>query len=190
MAEQIVDVALIVTRALEACGIPYTIGGSLASSFSGEPRFTQDVDILVRLENPQIARLVSALGPAFYADADAIRRAIAQRSSVKVIHIATSIKVDLFFAGASALDEHQLRRSERRRIAATEDGFANFHSHDDILLQKLLWYRTGGEVSDRQWRDVQAIVIKQGSRLDLGYLRTTAAEVGLTGLLTRLIGDA
>jgi len=79
-------------------------------------------------------------------------------------------------------------RSARRRIASTEDGFANFHSHEDILLQKLLWYHTGGEVSDRQWRDVLAIVIKQGSRLDLDYLRTTAAEAGLTALLTRLLG--
>ncbi len=188
MADQIIDIALTVARALEACGIPYTIGGSLASSFSGEPRFTQDVDILVRLEPPQIAPLMSALGSAFYADADAIARAVARHASVNIIHIATSIKVDLFIAGASPLDEHQLRRSARRRIASTEDGFANFHSHEDILLQKLLWYHTGGEVSDRQWRDVLAIVIKQGSCLDLDYLRTTAAEAGLTALLTRLLG--
>ena len=85
---------------------------------------------------------------------------------VNLFHIASSIKVDVFVAGGSLLDEHQLRRSERRRIAASDDGFANFHSHEDILLQKLLWYRAGGGVSDRQWRHVQAMVIKQGRRLD------------------------
>jgi hypothetical protein len=61
-------------------------------------------DILVRLEHPQIAPLMSALGSAFYADADAIERAVARHGSVNVIHIATSIKVDLFVAGASPLD--------------------------------------------------------------------------------------
>lgn len=188
MTDQIIDVALIVARALEACRIPYTIGGSLASSFSGEPRFTQDVDILVGLEDHHVDPLVAVLGPAFYADTDAMHRAIARRRSVNLIHVATSIKVDLFVAGGSPLDHHQLRRSERRQIAAGPDSFANFHSHEDILLQKLFWFRAGGEVSDRQWRDVQSIALKQGRRLDVSYLRQTAPEAGLLDLLERLLG--
>ena len=190
MADQIIDVALMVTRALESCGVPYTIGGSLASSFSGEPRFTQDVDVLVSLQLPQVDPLIARLGAPFYADADAIRRAIAQRSSVNLIHISTYIKVDLFVAGGSALDDGQLRRRQRRQVAANPDAFAYFHSHEDILLQKLLWYRAGGEVSDRQWRDAQAIVLKQGARLDLAYLRTTATGAGLLDLLDRILDEA
>ena len=188
MADQIIDVALMVTQALESCGIPYTIGGSLASSFSGEPRFTQDVDVLVSLQSTHVEPLVALLGPVFYADVDAIRRAIAQRSSVNLIHIPTSIKVDLFVAGGSALDDYQLRRRQRRQVAAKPDRFAYFHSHEDILLQKLLWYRAGGEVSDRQWRDAHAIVLKQGDRLDWAYLRTTAEKTGVLDLLDRILG--
>ena len=176
-----------VTGALEISGVPYTIGGSLASSFSGEPRFTQDVDILVDLQQQQVEPLMTALGSAFYVDSDALRRAARERSTVNVIHIPTNIKVDLFVAGGSTLDEGQLRRRVRRQLAADPDAFAYFHSHEDILLQKLLWYRMGGEVSDRQWRDAQAIVLKQGDRLDQAYLRSTAAESGLLHLLDRIL---
>jgi hypothetical protein len=187
MADHIIDVAVLVTRGLDACGIPYTIGGSLASSFSGEPRFTQDVDILVDLRPHQVASLITALGTAFYADADALSRAIVHRSSANLIHIATSVKVDLFVVGGSVLDDGQLRRRQRRQVAANPEAFAYFHSPEDILLQKLLWYRAGGEESDRQWRDAQAIALKQAERLDLDYLRTTAARAGLRDLLDRIL---
>jgi hypothetical protein len=187
VADQIIDVTLMVTRALEACGIPYTIGGSLASSFSGEPRFTQDVDILVSLQPAQVEPLIATLGTPFYADTDALCRAASHRSSVNLIHIPTNIKVDLFVAGGSALDAAQLRRRQRRQVATNPDAFAYFHSHEDILLQKLLWYRAGGEVSDRQWRDARAIVLTQADRLDFAYLRTTAASTGLIDLLDRVL---
>ncbi|NQW04686.1 MAG: hypothetical protein HQ485_11740 [Acidobacteria bacterium] len=187
MADSIVDIALLVTRALDACGVAYSIGGSVASSFSGEPRFTQDVDILVDLAAPQIDPLLAQLGAAFYADADAIRRAVARRSSVNLIHMATSIKIDFFVAGASPLDAPQLRRRQHRQVASNPDAFAYFHSHEDILLQKLLWYRSGGEVSERQWRDVQAIVLKQGGRLDLAYLRDVGSQAGVLDLLDRAL---
>jgi hypothetical protein len=99
----------------------------------------------------------------------------------------TNIRIDLFVAGGSPLDTGQLRRRQRRQVAADPDAFAYFHSPEDILLQKLLWYRTGGEVSDRQWRDARAIVLRQGNLLDLAYLRTTAAETRLADLLERVL---
>jgi hypothetical protein len=60
----------------------------------------------------------------------------------------------------------------------------------DILLQKLRWYRRGGEVSDRQWRDIAAIVRVQGRRLDREYLRESAGILGVSDLLERALGDA
>ena len=60
----------------------------------------------------------------------------------------------------------------------------------DILLQKLRWYRRGGEVSDRQWRDIAAIVRVQGRRLDREYLRENAGILGVSDLLERALGEA
>jgi hypothetical protein len=182
-----IDTALLVVRQLDAMGIPHTVGGSIASSFAGEPRSTIDIDIVAALEARHAEPLVSALSDDFYIDVDALRRAIRARSSVNLVHRATQLKVDLFVAGGTPLDARQLAR---RRLVDLGDGRRLYvHPPEDILLQKLRWYRLGGDVSDRQWRDVTAIVRVQGARLDLAYLREGAAILGVSDLLGRVLAD-
>ena len=179
--------ALIVTRHLDALQIPHTVGGSIASSFAGEPRSTVDIDIVVALEERHVDALVAALSPEFYVDADALRRAIRTHSSTNLIHQATQLKVDLFVAGGTPLDASQLAR---RQAVDLGDGRRIFvHPPEDMLLQKLRWYRRGGEVSDRQWRDVAAIVRVQGLRLDREYLREGAGILGVSDLLGRALAE-
>jgi hypothetical protein len=184
-----VDAALAVTAALDACDIPYTVGGSLASSFSGEPRASIDADILIDMTANQIASFIDALGDAFYADATSLARAIATRTSTNLIHRQSGVKVDLFVAG-SELDQRQLQRRRRVLVQSEPDRFLYVHSPEDILLQKLHWYRLGGEASDRQWRDVLSVIVVQASRLDRDYLTTTATMVGLSDLLERAFRQA
>jgi hypothetical protein len=180
--------ALLVVRHLDAMQIPHTIGGSIASSFAGEPRSTVDIDIVVALEERHVEALVAALSAEFYVDADALRRAIRTRSSANLIHQATQLKVDLFVAGGTPLDARQIAR----RLAVDLGDGRRLHVHppEDILLQKLRWYRRGGEVSDRQWRDIAAIVRVQGGRLDRDYLREGAAILGVTDLLDRALAES
>ena len=64
-----------------------------------------------------------------------------------------------------------------------------FHSPEDILLQKLRWYRLGSETSDRQWRDVLGIVRVQAGRLDAAYLRRGATILGVEDLLTKAMSE-
>lgn len=186
-SSDLLSVALAVSAALELCGVRYSIGGSLASTFTGEPRSTLDVDILVELPASRIDEFVRVLGDEFFADPDAIARAVHARSSVNIFHRLTSIKVDLFIAGDSVLDRSQLARRSRVRLSA---GDLYVHTAEDILLQKLLWYRLGGEVSDRQWRDILGIIAVQGDRLDQRFLESTAHAAGLDDLLRRALGDA
>ena len=91
------------------------------------------------------------------------------------------LKVDLFVAGGTPLDAQQLAR--RQRVTLSDGRDLHVHPPEDILLQKLRWFRLGGEVSDRQWRDVLAIVRVQGDRLDRVYLRQNAPALAVADLL-------
>lgn len=116
---------------------------------------------------------------------DALRRAVDTRSSTNLIHQATMLKVDLFVAGGTPLDAQQLARRQRVSLGDGRDLYV--HPPEDIVLQKLRWFRLGGEVSDRQWRDVVAIVRVQGERLDRDYLRRHAPAVAVSDLLERVL---
>ncbi len=180
-----VRVAQIVGKALEACGLRYLVGGSLASSLSGEPRSTMDVDLVVELKEADIVPLIAALGEGFHTDADLLRRAIRQGSSANLIHYASSIKVDLFVVGGSPLDREQMDRRQRVGISSDPDDYIYTYTPEDILLQKLRWYRMGDETSDRQWRDILGIVRVQEHRLDEAYLHRGAGILGVSDLLER-----
>jgi len=183
-----IQIALRVAEALESCGLRYLVGGSLASSLSGEPRSTLDVDLVVSITEKDVPTFVDKLGDEFYADPDSLRRAIRDRSSTNIIHYATSMKVDLFVVGGSVLDEQQMNRRHRVLVANDPDRHLYFYTPEDILLQKLSWYRAGSEVSDRQWRDILGIILVQ-SRLDEQYLRDGAQRLGVVDLLERAMRE-
>jgi hypothetical protein len=61
---------------------------------------------------------------------------------------------------------------------------------EDTILAKLEWYRLGGEVSDRQWRDILGVFIVQAGRLDLDYLQKWAAELNVTDLLQKAMKES
>ena len=107
-----------------------------------------------------------------------------ERSAANLIHHDSSVKIDLFVAGGTPLDSQQIARRLRVELAGR---VLYVHPPEDILLQKLRWYRKGGEVSDRQWRDITGIVRVQGARLDRDYLHRNAPALDVTDLLERAL---
>jgi hypothetical protein len=116
-----VAVALAVVQVLDACGLRYLVGGSLASSHSGEPRSTLDVDIVVAMRTSDVDRVAKALGGEFEVDDSAVARAVRERSSVTIFHRASAVKVDLFVMGESPLDEEPMNRRQRVQVTAAPD---------------------------------------------------------------------
>jgi len=79
----------------------------------------------------------------------------------------------------------------RRRSVEVRPGRRLFvKSPEDTVLRKLLWYRQGGEVSERQWRDVVEVLRQSRAVLDVAYLDAWAGRLGVEGLLERARGEA
>lgn len=179
-----------VVRTLEVLGLDYLIGGSLASSLHGIPRSTQDADLLVDLPSARVAELVAALEGRFYVDEERVHEAVSREASFNVIHLATMFKVDLFVLGQDPLGRSEMRRRERHRIGEPPEAEAFVATAEDTVLQKLLWYRLGSRVSDRQWLDIIGVLQVQGERLDQRYLGRWARGLGLESLLQEALLEA
>lgn len=181
------DVAILVARAFESLGLRYLIGGSLASSLHGMPRSSYDADLLAELPPARVVDLVRLLETDFYIDAGMIRECLRRRVSFNVIHYDSAFKVDIFVLVDDPLAQVEMTR---RQLHQTRIGAAYFATAEDMVLQKLLWYRAGGETSERQWLDVLGILKIRAATLDLEYVHEWADRVGIRDLLDRAVADA
>ena len=179
-----------VINAFEQLDVPYYIGGSVTSSIHGIPRSTVDVDLVAALQTQQVSALVNTLQAAYYIDAEMIREALSRQASFNLIHLETMLKIDVFILKNTAYDREAFQR--RRKDLVDEELRLEFYlaSAEDIILNKLDWFRMGGHVSDRQWYDVLGVLKVQQDALDLSYLRHWAAELNLSELLERAFQDA
>lgn len=184
------EITLLVTSTLEEMEIPYVIGGSLASITHGVIRNTQDADIVADIQPDQISRFTNALKAEFYVDPLSIMDAILQRSSFNLIHLGTAFKVDVFLPKESAFARMQMERRRRRILQEEPERTAWVTSAEDIILAKLEWFRLGGEVSERQWRDVLGVLKTQGALIDKAYLHHWAGEIGVLDLLERAFNES
>ncbi len=181
--EGIIDVALRVADALEVVGAAYFLGGSLASSIDGEPRATNAIDFVVDVPAGRIGDLVRELGSDFEVDVAMLRDAILHGRSANVFYLPLVLKIDIFGHAHGPFDEMEF---SRRRTVAVRDGRALYvKSPEDTILRKLLWYREGGGVSDRQWRDVLGVLRAWAGKLDDAYLRSWASRLQLAPLFER-----
>lgn len=182
-------VLLQIVNAFDAIGIDYVVVGSLASSIHGDYRASADIDVIADLGSDQIEPLVNALKDDFYIDDFAVRKAVKHGRSFNAIHLTAIFKVDIFVA-TSVLAKQQLARRELHSLTSGIPRSVWVATAEDTILAKLHWYRLGGEISELQWRDVMGVLATQGSRLDLGYLRLWAEQIGVLDLFERALDES
>ena len=188
--DEILEITFHVVETFDRLGIPYLVGGSLASSLHGIPRATQDVDLVVRMTHRHVAGLVVVLRPAFYLDESAIHDAVEQHASFNLIHLRTLLKADVFVGKDDEASRAQMERRQRYEIGTEPRRALVVASAEDVVAQKLYWFRLGDEVSDRQWSDAIGVLRVGGAGLDLDYLRRAATLLGVEDLLRRALDQA
>ena len=174
-----------VAELLERLGIPYHVGGSVASSAHGMYRASADIDFVIDPTSDQLEALARALDSEFYVSRSAIAEALSRRSTFNAIHDQTSFKIDFFIKGATRFDAEELRRSIRQAVGDERGHMVLLKSPEDTVLRKLEWFRRGGEVSERQWQDVLSILAAARGQLDRTYLERWSQELGIADLLDR-----
>jgi hypothetical protein len=176
-------VALAVARILERLGVPYVTAGSFASSVHGEPRSTDDVDVVADLHIAHAAELIAALREQWYVSEQAV-------GDANAVHLATGVKVDVFVVGSDRFDAQRVERGRTVQVGPDPGAQLRVDTAEHTVLRKLEWFRRGGETSDRQWRDVVGVLRVQGARLDRRELDHWAERLGVSDLLARALSDA
>jgi hypothetical protein len=180
-----------VVAVLKRLGVTYYLGGSIVSSAYGMARSTLDADLVADLAERHVRPFVDSLGDAYYANAQAISDAIARKSCFNVIHLAAMFKIDVFAVKDRPYDRVALGRIRSDTLALEPPTPAFFlASPEDVVLNKLEWYRLGAEVSERQWQDVLGVLKVQRDSLNRAYLAKWAEELGVAGLLEQAWNEA
>jgi hypothetical protein len=161
---------------LDSLAIDYMIVGSHASVYYGEPRFTQDVDVVIELAPSQLPRLLERFPLAeFYVSEDAAREALAARGQFSIIHGASAVKIDVFIGKDTDYD--RVRFARRQQLPLVHGRHAYFARPEDVILYKFLYFRDGG--SDRHLRDIAGMLAVSGPEIDVAYVADWAGRLGV-----------
>ena len=171
------DLLRYVASVLEKLGLRYFVTGSVVAIFFGEPRFTNDIDIVVDLKPERIQEFCSEFPQTdFYLSEEAVRRAVRQHSQFNIIHPASGLKVDVMIPSASPFNSSRFSRTTRIKPAPDYD--AVFSSPEDVILKKMEYYREGG--SDKHLRDIAGILKISADLIDRTYIADWAARLELS----------
>jgi hypothetical protein len=173
------ELVVLLVRTLERLGVPYQLTGSTATVSYGEPRFTNDIDVVVNLLPAQVGAFAAAFPePGFYVSEAAIRDAVRQRHQFNVLHPESGLKIDVILLPDNESARSQWQRSVRLPVAPGVE--ASFVSPEDVILRKAEYYREGG--SEKHLRDIAGVMKIQGQRLDRRYVEEWANRLGLADI--------
>jgi hypothetical protein len=161
---------------LEQAGIPYALVGSVASSIYGEPRATNDLDMVIQIGTDDAAKLVAAFPAEFFyvppVEVVLVELGRAHGAHLNIIALEGMTKADLY--PLPTLQRAWFERRRRLEVAGRQIWVA---APEAVILNKLLFYREGG--GEKHLRDVQAMMMALGDSLDRAWLMQEARRIGV-----------
>jgi hypothetical protein len=171
-----VEVLRRIAPKLEQSDIPYMITGSIAASYYGLTRATQDLDIVISA-TPEKLRALIPLFPKreYHAELQDALDAHRSQSMFNVLDMGRGWKIDFIFQKRGPFHEEAFRR----RGAANFEGIPTFViSKEDLIIAKLEWSAMGE--SERQVKDAATVLQKRVHTIDRPYIERWVRELGLT----------
>lgn len=173
------ELSLFVER-LEAIGAPYMVTGATAAILYGQPRVTNDLDVVLSLDDASRGALLRAFPETdFYVPPESVIRteqARTQRGHFNLIHHESGYKAYIYLTGADPL--HAWALPLRRRLRWNENAEMAVASPEYVVLRKLEYYREGH--SAKHPADIRAI--REVTGVDEAMLAPWIERMGL-GLL-------
>lgn len=169
----------IFTRKLEELQLRYVVTGSLAAIYYGEPRMTNDVDIVLLLGRDDAVRIEKAF-PAgeFYCpprEVIEMEQAREQRGHFNLIHHETGFKADIYLVGRDKLHVWALKRA---CIAKLDEDTIRFAPPEYVIVRKLQFFREGG--SEKHLRDISRMIDSLGEDWSMTTLKELIQNHGLS----------
>src|SRR4030067_1457193 len=166
-----------IVEVFERLQIPYLVTGSVASMAYGEPRLTNDIDIVAAIEVRHMQGLLKAFPEdEFFVTEEMIKDAISNLGQFNIIHPASGLKVDVILKRNSPFDNSRFSRS--RRIHPAESYEAYFAAPEDVIIKKMEYYKDGG--AEKHLRDITGILRISGDEIDPVYITEWSERLGLT----------
>ena len=164
------------TQVFHRLGLRYLVTGSTATILYGEPRFTNDLDVVVDLPEEAVPVLCREFpSPDFYLSEPAAIEAVRGRRQFNIIHPTSGLKIDVIVASDSDFDRSRLSRG--RMLPVVSSGSVWVASPEDVIVKKLQYFREGG--SDKHVRDIVGVLRIRGEEIDHTYLEKWIAHFGL-----------
>ncbi|SFI15885.1 hypothetical protein [Planctomicrobium piriforme] len=166
----------LVVQELDRLELHYFVTGSMATIAYGEPRFTNDIDIVIQLPISNTDQFCASFPPPdFYCSPAAAREAVLKQRQFNIIHPASGLKIDVMIPADTEFNQSRMDR--RVHIRGSDEFAAWFASPEDVILKKLLYYQEGG--SEKHVRDILGVLKVRGSQIDLAYLSHWAQKLGV-----------
>ena len=175
-----------IINVFDEMGISYYLCGSLASSAYGLSRTTQDIDLVSDISMGHVNSFVEKLKEKYFIDAEMIRDAIKSETSFNLIHLDTMFKIDIFILKVDSYSKTSFNRIQEDSLDQGKDSLKIFiSSPEDVILSKLIWFKLGSEISERQWLDILGVIKIQGDNLDKEYLIQWSKQRDIYDLLRK-----
>jgi len=170
---------------LNEVGIAYMITGSTASILYGEPRLTNDIDLVVELRSEDIQKLVTAF-PAteFYCPPLAVMQIEANRDTrghFNIIEMKTGKKADIYPLGKDLLHRWGFARRQQVDLEGRQLSVAPLVY---VIIRKLQFYEEGG--SEKHIRDIKSMLKVSAEEIDEQALKEKLEEHHLTAVWQEL----